>query len=94
MFKQADRWLDLYFSGRAPGFTPSLSLKSTAFREAVWSVLLTIPFGRTMTYGEIADRIAGKGGVGRMSARAVGRSGSIPFRSSSPATAPWARAGT
>ena len=73
VFEQACHWLDIYFSGRAPGFTPPLSLQSTPFRQAVWSILLSIPYGRTATYGEIADRIAGQKGAGRISARAVGR---------------------
>ena len=47
-------------------------MKTTAFRKAVWEVMLTIPFGQTMTYGEIADIIAKQKGVPRMSAQAVG----------------------
>ena len=58
VFHQADRWLDLYFSGKAPDFMPPLHMKTTEFRKAVWEIMLTIPFGHTMTYGEIADRIA------------------------------------
>ena len=61
-----------YFGGVIPDFTPALNLKGTAFRKAVWKILLTIPYGRTMTYGEIADRIAEETGGGRMSAQAVG----------------------
>ena len=72
VFMQADRWLDTYFSGREPGFTPPLRMKTTAFRQAVWEVLLTIPYGQTMTYGEIASRLAKRMGVARMSAQAVG----------------------
>ena len=72
VFEQTRRWLDLYFSGRDPGFTPPLLLRGTAFRRAVWDVLLTIPRGRTMTYGEIAEQIAVQTGVPRMSAQAVG----------------------
>ena len=72
VFGPACRWLDLYFSGRDPGFTPPLLLRGTAFRRAVWDVLLTIPRGRTMTYGEIAEQIAVQTGVPRMSAQAVG----------------------
>lgn len=72
VFELADRWLDLYFSGRAPDFTPPLSVKGTEFRRAVWAVLLSVPFGRTTTYGEIASRIARQRGVDRMSAQAVG----------------------
>ena len=58
VFDEADRWLDIYFSGHEPGFTPPIHMKTTPFRKAVWEILLTIPFGRTMTYGEIAARIA------------------------------------
>ena len=72
VFDQADRWLDIYFSGHEPGFTPPIHMKTTPFRRAVWEILLTIPFGRTMTYGEIAARIAEQNGLRRMSAQAVG----------------------
>lgn len=72
VFEQTERWLDIYFSGKAPDFTPSLSLQGTDFRKAVWEILLTIPFGQTMTYGEIAKRAASQMGLSRMSAQAVG----------------------
>ena len=72
IFKQTDRWLDIYFSGKAPDFTPPLHMKTTNFRKAVWEIMLTIPFGKTMTYGEIADKIAKQKGISRMSAQAVG----------------------
>ena len=72
VFEQTDRWLDIYFSGKEPDFTPSLCMKTSEFRKAVWEVMLTIPYGKTMTYGEIADRIAKQRGIARMSAQAVG----------------------
>ena len=72
VFDEADRWLDIYFSGKAPNFTPPLNMKTTQFRKAVWEIMLTIPYGQTMTYGEIADRIAWEKGLSRMSAQAVG----------------------
>lgn len=72
IFKEAAKWLDIYFSGRAPDFTPALSMKTTPFRKAVWEILLTIPYGETMTYGEIADRIARQKGIPKMSAQAIG----------------------
>ena len=71
VFDEADRWLDLYFSGRDPGFTPALQTGGSAFRRKVWEILLTIPYGQTTTYGRIAERMAGNG-AGRVSARAVG----------------------
>ena len=45
---------------------------TTPFRKSVWDVLLTIPYGQTMTYGEIADKIAKQNGTAKMSAQAVG----------------------
>lgn len=72
IFGEADRWLDQYFAGQTPNFTPKLKLRGTAFRRRVWEILLEIPYGHTMTYGEIADRIARERGLKRMSARAVG----------------------
>lgn len=72
IFEETKRWLDIYFSGKAPDFTPPLKMETTAFRKAVWKIMLTIPFGQTMTYGEIADSIAKQRGLAKMSAQAVG----------------------
>lgn len=72
VFAEADRWLDVYFSGKEPEFTPKLRMNTTGFRKAVWEVMLTIPFGQTMTYGEIAAVIAQQKGFSSVSARAVG----------------------
>ena len=72
VFDLADEWLDLYFNGSDPGFLPPLLMRTTEFRKTVWEILLTIPYGKTMTYGEIADRIAAGRGLSRMSAQAVG----------------------
>lgn len=60
------RWLDVYFSGKDPGFLPPLHPQGSPFRQTVWNILLTIPRGQTMTYGEIARRL------GVRSAQAVG----------------------
>lgn len=72
VFAEADRWLDIYFSGMEPDFTPKLNLRGTAFRKAVWEILLTIPYGKTAAYGEIAARVAERYRLPRVSARAVG----------------------
>ncbi len=72
VFGQAERWLNEYFSGRNPGFTPPLSLRGSPFRRAVWELLLQIPYGETRTYGELAAQIAAHGGLASMSAQAVG----------------------
>lgn len=66
------RWLNIYFSGENPDFLPPLHLTGTAFRKEVWNILLTIPYGSTITYGEIASRIARQKNIPRMSAQAVG----------------------
>ncbi len=72
VFELTDRWLEIYFSGRSPDFMPPMKLCSTEFRQSVWNVLLKIPYGKTMTYGEIAGIIAEEKGILRMSAQAVG----------------------
>ena len=45
---------------------------TTQFRKAVCEIMLTIPFGQTMTYGQIAEMIAKQRGLKQMSAQAVG----------------------
>lgn len=72
VFDETVRWLDIYFSGKAPGFTPAMRLTGTAFQHAVWDILLTIPYGQTMTYGQVAERLTGWTGLRRASARAIG----------------------
>lgn len=72
VFKEAKRWLDIYFSGREPAFTPPLSLNGSAFRMAVWQILQNIPYGQTITYGDIARQLAAQQGKAKMSAQAVG----------------------
>lgn len=66
VFDETCRWLDVYFSGCEPDFTPSLLLKGTVFQRRVWEALLTIPYGQTVTYGELSRRL------GCRSAQAVG----------------------
>lgn len=65
-------WMDIYFSGREPDFTPPLNPAGSAFRRAVWDILLQLPYGTTASYGEIARRLAAQTGTGRVSAQAVG----------------------
>lgn len=72
IFDEAAGWLDTYFSGKAPGFTPPLAMETSPFRKVVWEVMLSIPYGQTMTYGQIARRIAAQRGLPQMSAQAVG----------------------
>ncbi len=72
IFEETKRWLTIYFSGREPDFTPSLHIKGSSFQLAVWEILQKIPYGKTMTYGEIAEIIAKQKGLPHMSAQAVG----------------------
>lgn len=69
---QTKQWLSVYFSGREPDFMPPLHLKGTDFQRGVWDILRGIPYGETITYGEIARKIAEEKGLSRMSAQAVG----------------------
>ena len=72
VFAQAKKWLDIYFTGKAPDFTPPLSMEGISpFRRRVWEIMLTIPFGQTMTYGNIAKLIEKETGK-RVSAQAAG----------------------
>lgn len=66
VLEEAKRWLALYFSGQRPDFAPPLRFQTTPFRKAVWELLLTIPYGQTVTYGELARQL------GCRSAQAVG----------------------
>lgn len=69
---EAARWLDIYFTGKEPGFTPPLHPIGSPFRQSVWEILLQIPYGQTTTYGEIARQLAEEQGLEKMSAQAVG----------------------
>lgn len=72
LFADAKRWLDVYFSGREPDFLPPLRYDSTPFRRLICEIMLTIPYGKTMTYGQIAAEAAKRLGAEKMSAQAVG----------------------
>ncbi len=68
----ARQWLDVYFSSHEPDFSVPVHPSGTAFQKEVWALLSAIPYGRTLTYGEIAARLAASRGLAHMSARAVG----------------------
>ncbi len=72
VFAAAERWLDEFFSGKEPDFTPPLRPRGTPFQQAVWELLRAIPYGQTTTYGKIAAEIARRTGRGHMSAQAAG----------------------
>lgn len=72
VFETARRWLDLYFTGKEPDFEVPLHFVGTDFQKEVWQILCRIPYGKTITYGEIAGQIAKQRGLSSMSAQAVG----------------------
>lgn len=72
VFGEVKRWLDLYFAGKRPDFCPPLAPKGSEFRQRVWKLLLSIPYGQVTTYGEIARRLESDRGGKKTSARAVG----------------------
>ena len=73
IFGQVETWLESYFSGDQTPIKISLQPKGTIFQERVWKILQEIPYGETMTYGDIAQRIAKEKGVATYSAQAVGQ---------------------
>ena len=72
VFEQTIEWLDCYFSGKNPGFMPEMHLESTPFRLSVWEILKKIPYGKIITYKDIAKEIARLNGLPSMSTQAVG----------------------
>lgn len=68
VLKETRDWLDIYFAGREPDFMPLFHLKGTAFQIAVWEALCGIPYGQTLTYGQIAKQLP----IKQTCARAVG----------------------
>ena len=70
---QTKKWLDSYFNGEKPLINElDLNPLGTNFRKEVWEILCEIPYGKTTSYKDIADKIAKKRGIEKMSAQAVG----------------------
>ena len=72
VFTQTAQWLDTYFGGTDPGFTPPIRVEGSDFKKMVTSIMLSIPFGATSTYARIAAEVAHRMGRKQMSAQAVG----------------------
>ena len=73
VFIETKKWLSEYLSGKNPSLKNlKLSLNGTPFQLAVWEELKTIPYGKTITYGEISKKVAKKLGKLKLSAQAVG----------------------
>lgn len=72
VFVQTKKWLDIYFSGKAPDFTPPLCFGNISpFRKRVFEIMLDIQYGQTLSYGNIAKQISLETGK-NVSAQAVG----------------------
>ena len=73
-FIETIKWLDIYFSGNIPNFTPKYKFDSlTPFQKEVLEITKNIPYGKIITYKEIADTIAKRKNIKKMSAQAVGQ---------------------
>lgn len=72
VFQESEHWLNLYFDQKRPDFMPRIRLQGTSFRLEVWQILKEIPYGTTITYKAIAERIARMRGIRTMAAQAVG----------------------
>lgn len=69
----AVKWLQDYFNGKIPQNMPPIKQQGTPFQKEVWQELLKIDYGETVTYGDIAKRVAERRGIKKMSAQAVGQ---------------------
>ena len=73
IFDKTINWLDIYFSGENPNFTPEYKIENlTSFRRQVIDIMNRISYGKVITYNDIAKEIASSRGIKRMSAQAVG----------------------
>ncbi len=78
IFKEAKRWLDLYFEGRQPDYNLKYKINNlTLFRKEVLDIVSKIPYGKTISYKDIAKEIADKRKICKMSAQAIG--GAVGF---------------
>ena len=72
IFEDVRRWLDAYFSGKKPDFTPPLMPAGSTFQKAVWEILREIPYGKTVTYREVTKQYEIKNKDKHISPRVVG----------------------
>ena len=67
------QFLDCYFSCSIPKDYPEMLLEGTSFQKEVWNLLLEIPYGKTVTYGDLAEKMAKKRNKDKMSSQAIGQ---------------------
>lgn len=71
VFRKIKKWLDRYFKGENPKIDFDLKPKGSEFRQRVWNTLLSIPYGKIVTYKEIAEKVFDLE-KGKISYRAIG----------------------
>ena len=73
IFVTVKSWLDKYFAGKKPNIKEiPIKFIGNDFRKSVWKILYKIPYGKTVTYGDIARQIAKQKDITKMSAQAIG----------------------
>ncbi len=72
VFRLTARWLDVYFSGAKPDFTPPIKMRGTVFQKEIWEYLRLVPYGQTATYRDIAAMYCERHGGKNMAPQAVG----------------------
>lgn len=73
IFVTVKNWLDKYFAGKKPNIKEiPIKFIGNDFRKSVWKILYKIPYGKTLTYGDIAKQIAKQKNITKMSAQAIG----------------------
>ncbi len=73
IFEETCKWLNIYFSGKNPNFTPKYKIENlTPFRQEVINIMNDIEYGKVITYNDISKIIAEKRKMKRMSSQAVG----------------------
>ncbi|MFP3042676.1 methylated-DNA--[protein]-cysteine S-methyltransferase [Treponema primitia] len=72
VFEGVRKWLDCYFAEKEPDFMPPLLPKGSPFQKSIWNILCKIPYGQTITYGEIAKQYGVQSKEKPTSPRAVG----------------------
>ena len=73
VLQETKQWLDAYFRGENPEVPVPLAPQGTVFQKQVWQLLLSIPYGNTLSYGALAREMAKICGKKKMSAQAVGQ---------------------
>ncbi len=78
IFNEVIRWLNIYLKGKNPNFTPIYKINNlTSFRNDVFDIVKDIPYGKVITYKDIATAIMNKRGTYKMSCQAIGRAVSL-----------------